>query len=178
VLTNAPPMHGYEDCVKNFLFHDLPACQISLPAGQNPATEIQIFKNGNANFYIAMAYQDANSSMQQFNDFVSILEFAQYDTTPIVVPSPSAAAACQDAAQHIKDGGIDGSTYTPNTPFPKVWTVKNNGSCIWDSRYLVFQISGAFFTQKPGYWIVSQGQTVAPGQTVNISIGMTSPVEK
>ena len=32
-------------------------------------------------------------------------------------------------------------------------------------------------TQQPGYWIVQQGQTVAPGQTVNISIGMTSPVE-
>ncbi len=32
-------------------------------------------------------------------------------------------------------------------------------------------------TQQPGYWLVPPGQTVAPGQTVNISIGMTSPVE-
>ena len=32
-------------------------------------------------------------------------------------------------------------------------------------------------TQQPGYWIVPEGQTVAPGQTVNISVGMTSPVE-
>ena len=177
VLTDAPPMLGYENCDKNFIFHDLPACQISLPAGQNPATEIWIFQNGRANFYIAMAYQDANSSMQQFNDFVFSFEFAQYDTTPTVEPSSTAAAACQDAAQYITDDGIDGTTYAPNTPFTKVWTVKNTGSCTWDSRYLVFQISGAFMTQQPGYWIVPQGQTVAPGQTVNISVGMTSPVE-
>ncbi len=32
-------------------------------------------------------------------------------------------------------------------------------------------------TQQPGYWLVPPGQTVAPGQTVNISIGMTSPGE-
>ncbi len=31
-------------------------------------------------------------------------------------------------------------------------------------------------TQQPGYWIVPQGQTVAPGQIVNLSVGMTSPV--
>jgi hypothetical protein len=55
--------------------------------------------------------------------------------------------------------------------------VKNTGSCTWNSSYLVFQISGTLMTQQPGYWMVQQGQTVAPGQTVNISVGMTSPVE-
>ncbi len=32
-------------------------------------------------------------------------------------------------------------------------------------------------TQQPGYWIVQPGQPVAPGQTVDISVGMTSPVD-
>jgi Ig-like domain from next to BRCA1 gene len=32
-------------------------------------------------------------------------------------------------------------------------------------------------TQQPGYWIVPQGQTITPGQTVDISVGMTSPIE-
>ncbi len=32
-------------------------------------------------------------------------------------------------------------------------------------------------TQQPGYWIVQPGQTVAPGQTVDIRVGMTSPVD-
>lgn len=88
-----------------------------------------------------------------------------------------ATMGCQDAAQYLSDDGIDGSTFAPNTPFIKTWTVKNIGSCAWDERYLVSQISGAFMTQQPGYFIVQPGQTVAPGQTVNISIGMTSPPE-
>jgi hypothetical protein len=54
---------------------------------------------------------------------------------------------------------------------------KNTGSCTWDSSYLVSYISGTTMSQQPGYWLVQQGQTVAPGQTVDISVGMTSPVE-
>ena len=91
--------------------------------------------------------------------------------------SAPAVSDCEDSAQYIRDDGLDGTTYAPNTPFTKTWTVKNTGSCTWDSSYLVFQLSGAFITQQPGYYMVPQGQTVAPGQTVNISIGMTSPVE-
>lgn len=91
-------------------------------------------------------------------------------------PTP-VTTVCTDAAEYISDDGLDGTTYAPNTAFTKTWTVKNTGTRTWDSNYLVFQISGAFMTQQPGYWLVPQGQTVVPGQTVNISIGMTSPVE-
>lgn len=90
--------------------------------------------------------------------------------TPIVT-------GCQDSAQYISDDGLDGTSYAPNTPFTKTWRVKNIGSCTWDSSYLVAYLSGATMSQQPDYWIVPQGQTVAPGQTVNISVGMTSPVE-
>jgi hypothetical protein len=88
-----------------------------------------------------------------------------------------AAAECQDSAQYISDDGLDGTTYIPNTPFNKTWTIKNTGTCIWDDTYLVAYISGATLTQQPGYFIVPQGGTVAPAQTVNINIGMTSPPE-
>ncbi len=99
-------------------------------------------------------------------------EAAQPVTTPELV-----VVGCQDAAQYISDDGLDGTTYAPNTAFTKTWTVKNTGTCAWDDRYLVSYISGTTMTQQPGYFIVQKGQTVAPGQTVNISVGMTSPVE-
>jgi hypothetical protein len=172
VLTDAPPMLGYENCDKNYIFHDLPACQISLPAGQNPAAELWIFQNGSANFYIAMTYQDANSSMKQINDIASSFEFTQSD------PTPTAVIGCQDSAQYITDDGLDGTNYAPNTAFTKTWTVKNTGTCTWDSRYLVYQISGAFMTQQPGYWFVPPENTVEPGHTVDIHVGMTSPPMK
>ena len=88
-----------------------------------------------------------------------------------------ATTGCQDLAQYINDDSIDGTIYPPNTAFTKTWTMKNTGSCTWDSSYMASQISGTYMTQQSGYWIVPQGQTVTPGQTVNISVGMTSPVE-
>ncbi len=93
-------------------------------------------------------------------------------------PPPTPAGACTDAAEYVSDDGMDGTTYAPNTAFMKTWTVRNIGTCTWDSSYLVYQISGAFMTQQPGYWLVSQGNTVQPGQTVDIVVGMTSPPTK
>jgi hypothetical protein len=99
----------------------------------------------------------------------------------IQLPAPTpipVTTACMDAAEYIGDDGTDGSTYAPNTAFTKTWTVKNTGTCTWDSRYLVYQKSGAFMTQQPGYWLVPPDNTVEPGQTVDIHVGMTSPPTK
>ena len=99
---------------------------------------------------------------------------------PTTIPTESSTPVtkgCQDSAQYISDDGLDGTAYAPNTPFTKTWTVKNTGTCTWNDSYMVSQISGTNMTQQPDYWIVPQGQTVAPGQTVNISVGMTSPIE-
>ncbi len=97
------------------------------------------------------------------------------------VPPPTGAApgaACQDAAEYVGDDGKDGTSFAPNTAFMKTWTVKNIGTCTWDSSYLVYQVSGAFMTQQPGYWLVPQGKTIQPGQSVDIVVGMTAPPTK
>lgn len=82
---------------------------------------------------------------------------------------------CQDAAQYVTDDGRDGTTYAPNIPFTKMWRVKNTGTCIWDSTYIVAYVSGANMTQSPWYMLVPAGSTVPPGATVDVSVGMTSP---
>jgi hypothetical protein len=97
------------------------------------------------------------------------------DTLPTTAFTPS-TTECTDSAQYISDDGLDGSTYAPNTAFTKTWTLKNTGTCTWDSNYMVYQLSGAYMTQQPGYWLLQQGRTVAPGQTLDVSVGMTSPV--
>jgi hypothetical protein len=101
----------------------------------------------------------------------------QAEAPQLTATSAPVVTECQDAAEYIADDGMDGTTYTPNTPFTKTWTVKNTGSCTWDDGYLVSFISGDIMTQQPGYFILPQGQTVAPGQTVNIRIDMSSPPE-
>jgi hypothetical protein len=102
---------------------------------------------------------------------------------PTPTPEPTSVAAptssaCIDTAAFVADVTIpDNKVIEPNIPFTKIWRLENTGSCTWDSSYLVSYISGMSMTQAPGYLLVPQGQTVSPGQTVDISVGMTSPVE-
>jgi hypothetical protein len=99
--------------------------------------------------------------------------------TPSLLPTvASTDVACTDSAKFLSDVTIpDNTVVASNTPFSKTWRLKNTGSCTWDSSYLASYISGTTMSQQPGYWILQQGQTVAPGQTVDVSVGMTSPVE-
>jgi hypothetical protein len=100
-------------------------------------------------------------------------------TAPTEVPTAVPTShGCTDAAAFVSDVTIpDNTVLAPNTAFTKTWRLKNTGSCTWNSRYLVSYISGTTMTQSPGYWIVQQGQTVAPGQSVNISVGMSAPMQ-
>jgi hypothetical protein len=92
---------------------------------------------------------------------------------PTAVPT---AQGCVEAAAFVSDVTVpDNTVLAPNTPFTKTWRLKNTGSCTWDNTYLVAYISGTTMSQQPGYWIVPPGQAVAPGQSVDISVGMTSP---
>ncbi len=100
-------------------------------------------------------------------------------------PAPTAAATavptsigCVDSAAFVSDVTIpDNTELGPKVPFTKSWRLKNTGSCLWNSRYLVAYLSGTAMTQQPAYWFLRDDQTVAPGQTVDVSIGMTSPVQ-
>lgn len=94
---------------------------------------------------------------------------------PTAVPT---SHGCTDSAAFVSDVTIpDYTLMAPGVAFTKTWRLKNSGSCSWNSRYLVSYISGTTMTQSPGYWIVQPGQTVAPGQSVNISVGMSAPMQ-
>jgi len=108
-------------------------------------------------------------------------------TLPVENPTPSpepsatltlapASQACVDSAAFVGDVTIpDNTVVASNTAFTKTWRLKNTGSCTWNNSYLVSYISGMTMSQQPGYWIVSRGQTVVPGQTLDVSVGMTAP---
>lgn len=98
-------------------------------------------------------------------------------SNPVLTATPG-DMPCTDSARFVADVTIpDHTVLAPNTAFTKTWRLKNTGSCTWDNSYLVVYISGTTMSQQPGYWSVPQGQTVAPGQTLDVSVGMTAPVE-
>lgn len=88
--------------------------------------------------------------------------------TKTVTPGP---ADC-DRAQFIKDVTVpDGTTFQPNATFAKTWRIKNIGTCTWTNYSLIFD-SGEKMGGPESALIPT---SVAPGQTVDITINLTAP---
>ncbi len=92
--------------------------------------------------------------------------------TPTVTPTAT-PASCTDRAKFISDVTIpDGTVFAPNTPFVKTWEIKNVGTCTWTTSYALIFNSG---NQMGGPSPANFPSSVAPGQTVDLSINLTSP---
>ncbi len=105
--------------------------------------------------------------------------------TPILVqitntPAPTSTAVVPTAASYcdwvafVKDITIpDGTILTPGETFTKTWRLKNRGTCTWTPDYTLVYHSGS---QMGGTTSARLSNNVAPGQTVDISITLTAPV--
>ncbi|RJP54683.1 MAG: hypothetical protein C4557_02640 [Anaerolineaceae bacterium] len=88
--------------------------------------------------------------------------------TKSVTPQPNAC----DRAQFISDVTVpDGTTFAPGYSFSKTWRLKNVGTCTWTNYSLIFD-SGEKMGGPDSALIPT---SVAPGQTVDITIQLTSP---
>ena len=66
----------------------------------------------------------------------------------------------------------DGTALTPGEVFTKTWRLKNAGTCTWSTGYAaVFDRNNLMGAQS----VVALPKTVAPGETVDISVQMTAP---
>jgi hypothetical protein len=79
-----------------------------------------------------------------------------------------------DRAAFVSDVTIpDGTLLEPNDDFTKTWRLRNTGSCSWSGSYqLIFKDGDAMGGAASQQLTVG---TVSPGQTVDISIDLTSP---
>jgi len=66
----------------------------------------------------------------------------------------------------------DGTTLAANTSFTKTWRIKNIGTCTWTSDYAIIFDHGTQFNAPSAQ---NLGASVAPGQTIDISLNMISP---
>lgn len=97
------------------------------------------------------------------------------------VPSPSApqqtatntALPC-NMASFVADITIpDNTNITVNKAFTKTWTLANVGSCTWTSGYQLIFDSGDQMNGPASQQLT--GGTVAPGQTLDVSINLVAP---
>lgn len=92
--------------------------------------------------------------------------------TPFPTATPTVAIPC-DRVSFIKDVTIpDGKDFPPGDTFTKTWRLRNNGSCTWTSDYDLVFANG---DSMGGPASVSLTGTVAPNQTVDVSVDLTAP---
>jgi hypothetical protein len=86
---------------------------------------------------------------------------------------PATAGAAVDQAEFVADVTVpDGATFTPGEAFVKTWRIKNTGTTTWTTDYLLVFVRGE---QMGGPQTVPMPESVAPGETVELSVNLTAP---
>jgi hypothetical protein len=92
--------------------------------------------------------------------------------TPTMTPTPETPC---DWVGFITDVTVpDGTVFKPDQDFRKTWRLKNLGTCTWTKDYDLVYVSGDRMT---GDSVTPLKTSVAPGQTIDISIELTAPIE-
>lgn len=85
----------------------------------------------------------------------------------------SQSGTCTDRATFVADATIsDNTILEPGQAFLKVWTLKNSGTCIWDSSYALSFISG---DRMGAATEISLAQIVSPDEIADLGVDMIAP---
>ena len=170
-----------------FLFIGLTACNLpsaNNPATQPPATNIETIA---AQTIAAQQTILAGTSQPTITPapvtvlpIATTLPPAPTDTaapgaptsTPIPIATHTPATPCNRAA-FVADVTVpDDSQFRPGDTFVKTWRLKNTGTCTWNTNYALVFSEG----DKMGDTVeVPLNTTVAPNQTVDLSVSLTAP---
>lgn len=94
--------------------------------------------------------------------------------TPAATTAPAVDPA-GNAAEFVLDVTVpDGTNFAPGASFTKTWRVKNTGAHTWTTAYALVFSSGEKMGAPDS---VPLPVSVAPGQSVDISVSMTAPTK-
>jgi hypothetical protein len=91
------------------------------------------------------------------------------DTQPS--PPTETPKPCNEA-KFVSETIPDGTEFDPGDNFVKTWRFRNTGTCTWNTNYKLKFKSG---DQMGGAASVSLANTVAPGETVDLSVNLKAP---
>ncbi|MCQ3936640.1 MAG: hypothetical protein DPW18_06290 [Chloroflexi bacterium] len=112
--------------------------------------------------------------MRSVSRLVSMLLLLAVLLSPAPGTTSTAHAATCYWAQFIADVTIpDGTNFAANTAFKKTWRIKNIGSCTWNSNDVSLIFDSGERMGAPAS--LALPTNVGPGQTVDITVDMTSP---
>jgi hypothetical protein len=98
-----------------------------------------------------------------------VIANAGQPSTTMVPPSGS----CMNDSVFVLDVNVpDGTHIASGVSFTKTWRLRNSGTCAWDASYRFNFVSGE---RMDGPESMAIGQTVLPGEEVDISVALTAP---
>jgi hypothetical protein len=93
---------------------------------------------------------------------------------PTNTPPPTPIPTPCDWVKFISDVTVaDGTVYKYGTKFEKTWRLKNIGVCTWTREYDLVFVDGY---KMGGSASVSLPADVQPGETVDVSVSLTTPI--
>jgi hypothetical protein len=95
------------------------------------------------------------------------------EETPVQTAAPDSNLTCY-RAQFVADVTIsDNTAVQPGQTFIKTWRLVNNGACPWPPDTQLVYVDGAAMQGLS----TPLGQTIEPGQSVDISVQLTAPTD-
>ena len=92
--------------------------------------------------------------------------------SPPTAPGPIGSEDNCVSASYVSETIPDGTIMQPGETFWKSWTIKNEGTCTWDSSYTFIYESGELMGGLLEYPLT---EVVPPGEQVDISIFLKAP---
>lgn len=94
-------------------------------------------------------------------------------STPTITNTPAATPQICEKASFVSDVSVpDNTVMNPLTLFTKIWRVRNDSQCTWDSNYALVFAGGTLMANQNT--IPFPGK-VPPGQTVDLAVNMQAP---
>lgn len=146
----------------------LPLFQSETPPMDDPAATIQVI--------VSQTVQAMTQNAPTPTSVPATVTPLPPTSTPVPtntsLPSPTAVSYC-DWVAFIQDVTIpDGARFTAGETFTKTWRLKNRGTCTWMSDYMLVFARGDKMGETTA---VRLPGSVAPGQTVDVSVTLKAP---
>lgn len=151
------------------------ACSLVTPATPQPEATLDSLYTAAAETLNAMSTQSAATQPADVTPTPTLSIPVDTPTaypTFTLVPPLQTVTKC-DAAAFVTDVTYpDGSNIGRGQTFTKIWRIKNVGTCSWTTAYDLVFVSGERFGAKNA---VALPAGVGPGQTVDVSLQLTTP---
>lgn len=139
-------------------------------------TEIPVTNSGEIATTVAPTETPTSTPTQTPTPTATATQTMTATPTPTSTSTPTRTATpipCY-LARFVADVTVpDGTAIAPYTSFIKTWRLRNEGSCVWDSRYQLVFVDGTSMARTKVFpWT---GGTVGYRETVDLSVSLFSP---